>query len=58
MRGHITQMLDRRSRSLKDIVKTLQVYHDNVEDEQATTEDGAPSQKEILKGLITFLESC
>jgi beta-catenin-like protein 1 len=51
-------MLGRRSRSLKDIVKTLQVFHDNVEDTTTPEEDGAPSQKEILTGLMAFLEGC
>jgi beta-catenin-like protein 1 len=58
-------MLDRKTKSLKDIVHTLRIYRDNVdEDEQtysADAEDGsarAPSQKEILQHLIDFLDSC
>ena len=54
---HLTQMLDRKSKSLKDIVRTLQVYHDNVEEGEGD-EDGGAMQKEILRNLIAFLDSC
>lgn len=50
-------MLDRRSKSLKDIAKTLNIYRDNV-DEEPPAEDDTPSRKEILQGLITFIEGC
>jgi beta-catenin-like protein 1 len=50
-------MLDRRSKSLGDLIKTLQVYRDNVDDTEQVPE-GAVSQKEILQGLIAFLEGC
>jgi beta-catenin-like protein 1 len=59
------QMLDRKTKSLKDIVRTLQVYRDSVDEDQKThtvdAGDGseqAPSQKEILQHLIDFLDSC
>lgn len=58
------QMLDRKSKSLKDIVHTLQIYHDNVDEDQhgpsgsADISEHAPSQKEILQNLIAFLDSC
>ena len=52
-------MLNRRNRSLKDIIGTLQIYHDNVdEDDAAAPDDGSPSRKEILRNLIAFLEGC
>lgn len=59
--GHLRQMLDRKNQSLQDIVKTLRIYHDNVDDEQgsSTTEaaEHSPSQKEILRGLIAALDT-
>lgn len=56
-------MLDRRNQSLQDIVETLRIYHDNVDDEpepEPPTADGelvdvSPSRTEILRGLITAL---
>lgn len=54
--SHIKQMMDRRDQSLLDIVKTLQVYHDNVEEEDVTmSEDSPVSQKDILQHLMEFL---
>ena len=50
-------MLYRKSKSLKDIVRTLQVYHDNVDDGEGD-EDGGASHKEILTNLIAFIDSC
>lgn len=52
-------MLDRKSKTLKDIVRTLQIYRDNV-DEDAGSDDPErpPSQREILQYLIDFLDSC
>jgi beta-catenin-like protein 1 len=52
-------MLDRRNKSLKDIVDVLRVYRANVEvDENDMQEDNANSQQEILDGLLAFLEAC
>jgi beta-catenin-like protein 1 len=63
-------MLDRKSKSLKDIIGTLQVYHDNVDDEASIGTDSvamdadgkeserAPLQREILKELMAYLEGC
>lgn len=54
-------MLQRRFQSVADIVKVLQVYHDNIaEDEDVSMDGDEPtlSQKSILAGLLTFLESC
>lgn len=60
IRAHILQMLDRKTQSLQDIVHTLRIYHDNVDDEPEppAMEDAerTPSQKEILQGLIAALD--
>ena len=59
MRAHVQKLLDRKSQTFKDIVKTLRIYHDNVdEDEGMVVSDGALSQREILQNLIAFLEVC
>lgn len=66
IRGHITQMLERKNQYLKDIISTLQIYRDNLEaDTQSNgaATDHAPegralSQKEILQHLIDFLREC
>jgi beta-catenin-like protein 1 len=50
-------MLDRRSKSLSDIAKTLRVFQDNVDDDQQPPE-GTASQKEVLEGLIIFINGC
>lgn len=51
-------MLARRDKSLKDIVKTLQIYHDNIDEDDSDTDSGQIYQKEILKNLIAFLDAC
>lgn len=53
-------MLVRKDRTLKDVVEVLKVVRAGFEDEPGSTqpEDGSPSRKEILGGLITFLEAC
>ncbi|KAI0335461.1 DUF1716-domain-containing protein [Cubamyces sp. BRFM 1775] len=59
VRAHIQKLLDRKNQSFKDVVKTLQIFHDNVdEDTTEANPDGAPSQREILRNLIAFLEAC
>ncbi|KAJ3484557.1 hypothetical protein NLI96_g5564 [Meripilus lineatus] len=58
IRSHLQQMLARRDKSLKDIVKTLQIYHDNVDEDDTAAESGSLSQKEILSNLIVFLDAC
>lgn len=55
---HMKRMLDRRNKSLKDIVKTLQIFHDNVEESSGDADTRQMSQKEILQNLMNFLESC
>ena len=51
---HIKQMLSRKNRSLQDLVKTLRIYHDNV-DEPEPTDESTLSQKDILQNLMAFL---
>lgn len=55
-------MLARRSKSLKDIVAVLQVYHQNLGDEEDivldASDEPAPSQRMILEQLIAFLDAC
>lgn len=66
IRGHITQMLERKNQSLKDIISTLQIYRDNLDADTQSNgsatdhapEGGALSQKEILRHLIDFLHGC
>ncbi|EMD40739.1 hypothetical protein CERSUDRAFT_45089 [Gelatoporia subvermispora B] len=60
IRNHIQSMLNRRNKSLKDIVKILEIYRDNVDenDTQLNSADGGPSQREILQNLIAFLDAC
>ncbi|KAF9453073.1 DUF1716-domain-containing protein [Macrolepiota fuliginosa MF-IS2] len=53
---HALQMLNRKNQSLKDIVQTLRIYRDNV-GELGSQDDHAPSQKQILSGLIEALDS-
>ncbi|KIJ70518.1 hypothetical protein HYDPIDRAFT_78492 [Hydnomerulius pinastri MD-312] len=63
VRGHVTQMLERKSVTLKDVVKTLRMYHDNVDMDDsgggpAGDETAGMTQKEILENLISFLDGC
>ncbi|KZT19261.1 DUF1716-domain-containing protein [Neolentinus lepideus HHB14362 ss-1] len=63
VRAHLQKMLERKNKSLKGIVRTLEIYHDNVDEEDVPPEEvdnpnRAPSQKEILIALIAFLNSC
>lgn len=54
-------MLDRKNQTLKDIIRTLQIYHDNIDEDGRAIEDNedrGPLQKEILRELMTYLESC
>lgn len=54
IRTHTLQMLNRKNQSLKDIVKTLEVYHDNVDDDTDAVGEEL-TRKEILQGLISSL---
>ncbi|KIK95590.1 hypothetical protein PAXRUDRAFT_374045 [Paxillus rubicundulus Ve08.2h10] len=65
VRAHILQMLERKNLTLRDIVNTLRVYHDNVDaevdhDTEGKTAGGivGMSHQEILENLIAFLEGC
>ena len=54
-------MLKRKGKTLQDIVNVLKIFRDNVDDnesEVAQAEDASPPQREILTGLIGFLEAC
>ena len=54
-------MLGRKGRTLKDIVEVLKVFQDNMDKDLSAAsqvDDASPPQKEILGGLITFLEGC
>ncbi|KAF9652244.1 DUF1716-domain-containing protein [Thelephora ganbajun] len=52
--SHIKQMLSRKNKSLQDLVKTLQIYQDNV-NEPEPTDESTLSQKDILQNLMAFL---
>ncbi|KAJ7095435.1 Catenin-beta-like protein [Mycena belliarum] len=62
IRAHLLQMLDRKSLTMQDIIQTLRMFYDNVDDEPEppptarASEDRAPSQKEILAALIAALD--
>lgn len=59
--GHAQQMLNRKGANIKDIIGVLKVFRDNVDDADVgsvtNAEDASPPQREILSGLIGFLES-
>ncbi|KAG7449155.1 DUF1716-domain-containing protein [Guyanagaster necrorhizus] len=58
IRTHALQMLARKNQGLENIVETLRLYHDNVDNGQGESdEDQGPSRKEILEGLIGALDS-
>ncbi|KAM6495842.1 Catenin-beta-like, Arm-motif containing nuclear domain containing protein [Amanita muscaria] len=61
IRTHAFKMLGRKSQSLADIVKILQVYHNNVDDVSDSSpgheRESAPPLKEILQNLINALDS-
>jgi beta-catenin-like protein 1 len=58
--GHALKMLGRKNHSLADIVKTLRIYHDNINDvsagNAADLQDSAPPLPEILQNLINALD--
>ncbi|KAH0840137.1 Catenin-beta-like protein [Lanmaoa asiatica] len=64
IRAHITQMLDRKNLSLKNIVQTLITYHDNVDVDDSDESQGndkiqaGTMQRAILENLIAFLQGC
>ncbi len=58
VREHVRKLLDRKNQSFKDLVKTLQIYHDNVDEDNTANVDSALSKREILHNLIAFLDAC
>ncbi|KAM5540507.1 hypothetical protein V8D89_005965 [Ganoderma adspersum] len=58
VREHVRKLLDRKNQSFKDVVMTLQIYHDNVDDDNTGDPGAEPSQREILHNLIAFLDAC
>lgn len=54
--GHTVQMLSRKNQSVQDIVTTLRIFHENVDDSSGRSSDEGPSQKVILEGLIDALD--
>jgi len=56
IRTHAVQMLNRKDQGLRSIVQTLQIYHDNAE-EQGDPANEEPIQKQILSSLIEALDS-
>jgi beta-catenin-like protein 1 len=56
IRDHVRQMLNRRNKSFQDVVSTLRVFRDNIDEGELNNADGI-SQRGILQHLITFLES-
>ncbi|KAG6868515.1 hypothetical protein C0993_001616 [Termitomyces sp. T159_Od127] len=62
IRAHALQMLRRQNQSIKNIVQTLRIFHENVEDPSEPPladedRDYSPSQKDILEALITALDT-
>ncbi|KAG7096905.1 hypothetical protein E1B28_004310 [Marasmius oreades] len=52
IRAHLSKMMDRKNQSLRDIVQTLKIYMENMDEEGSG--DGS-SQTVILQGLIEAL---
>ena len=57
IRDHVRQMLNRRNKSFLDIVSTLRIFRDNIDEGELNASEGM-SQREILQHLIAFSESC
>jgi len=55
IRDHVRQMLNRRNKSFQDVVSTLRVFRDNIDEGELNNADGI-SQRDILQHLIAFLE--
>ncbi|KAG6378935.1 hypothetical protein JVT61DRAFT_13221 [Boletus reticuloceps] len=64
IRAHITQMLDRKNLSLKNVVETLRSYHGNInmdvsdESQRNDKVQAGVTQRAILENLIAYLEGC
>ncbi|KAH9482695.1 Beta-catenin-like protein 1 [Psilocybe cubensis] len=57
IRTHALRMLDRNNQSLKNILQTLEIYEDHMDDDEVNQTEGSVSRKEILQGLISALHS-
>ncbi|KAF5322334.1 hypothetical protein D9619_000901 [Psilocybe cf. subviscida] len=58
MKTHALKMLGRGNQTLEDILATLRIYRDHVDEEPASEEgDTSISQRDILQGLIEALQS-
>jgi len=56
IRTHALRMLDRRNQSLQDILRTLRLTFEHVDDvNENVTADNSLSHKDILQGLISAL---
>jgi beta-catenin-like protein 1 len=51
-------MLKRKNKSLTDLVTTLRIYQENVDEDQEQLPEGAIPRKEVLQALIEFIEGC
>jgi len=57
IRGHASKMLGRGNQTLEDILATLRVYRDHVDDEPRSEEaEITMTQRDILQGLIDALQ--
>ncbi|TEB35686.1 DUF1716-domain-containing protein [Coprinellus micaceus] len=58
IRTHVLQMLSRKNQSIQDVVSTLKIFYENIDDVPPTEagEDNAPSQKDIIANLIISLD--
>ncbi|KAL0949510.1 hypothetical protein HGRIS_009562 [Hohenbuehelia grisea] len=61
IRIHVERMLGRKNLSVRDIVNTLRIFYENVDEEPNADGNDGPerslSQKEILYGLISALDT-
>jgi len=55
IRAHSLRMLDRRNQTLQDILQTLRIYHDHIDNNDGG--EATVSQKNVLDGLISALDS-
>ena len=56
IQAHALQMLSRKNQSVQDIVRTLRIFRDNLDDSDDPSSDEGPSQRVILEGLIVALD--
>ncbi|KAF8341535.1 DUF1716-domain-containing protein [Cantharellus anzutake] len=59
IRSHAGAMLERKNQSINGIVDTLKAYYSNIDASTEEVKDhDSPPLREILQGLIEFLDSC